>query len=258
MGLFDIFEKKQNDDFRYYGSGNHLKNDAEMEAVNPQEADEAFKKYKREILDVYLKERGFDKYKTTSYVRLNKIGLIEYINLQKEAHGSRTFTINIALFPIYAPHSYITIGFGDRIGCLMDGKDFWWDYKDIDTAKKSFANVVSALQKYVMPWFEKHNNEDLYKAELCNNKFRLGYDSIIWITHIFFKNKDIAGARDYIENISDMEFYKEATAVRKDYIDNKVKDIQEILARLDDIEQYIADVKKRNVAEFKLPANFVK
>ncbi len=56
MGLFNIFKKKQTDEFQYYGSVKHLKSDAEMEAMNPQEADEAFKKYKKEILDVYMKE----------------------------------------------------------------------------------------------------------------------------------------------------------------------------------------------------------
>ncbi|MBQ7942795.1 MAG: DUF4304 domain-containing protein [Lachnospiraceae bacterium] len=244
-------------EFQYCGSGEHLKNDDEMKAMNAEEADAAFKKYKKEILDVYMKEQGFDKYKTSSYVRLNKIGLIEYINLQKEQHGSRTFTVNIALFPLYAPHLFITIGFGDRIGHFVDDNDFWWDYKDMDTARKSFGNVVCALNEYVLPWFEKHNDETLYEEELRNEKYRLGYDSIIWITHIFIKNNDIAGARNYIENIKDMNFYKEATGGRKEYIDNKVKEMQEILAGLDDVKQYIADVKKKNVTEFKLPAKMM-
>lgn len=258
MGLFDIFKKKDITAFQYYGRGKHLKSDDEMKAMNAEEADAAFKKYKKEILDVYLKEQGFWKYKSSNYVRLNEIGLVEYINLQKEQHGSRTFTVNVALFPLYAPHLFITIGFGDRIGHFVDDKDFWWDYKDMETAEKSFRNVVCALDKYVMPWFEKHRDEALYEDELRNKKDRVGYDSIVWITHIFIKNKDIAGAKDYIENICDMEFYKEAPAARKDYIDNKVKEMRSILTDIDDVEQYIADVKMRNVSEFKLPANILK
>ncbi len=36
-------------------------------------------------------ENDFYRYKTNAYVRLNNIGLLEYIDLQKERYGSKTF-----------------------------------------------------------------------------------------------------------------------------------------------------------------------
>lgn len=52
--------------------------------VNKEEADLAFKQYKKEIIDSLLLSNGFYKYKTNAYVRLNGIGLLEYIDLQKK------------------------------------------------------------------------------------------------------------------------------------------------------------------------------
>lgn len=120
----DIEEKQ-------YSKGNCIRPWEELNKINTQEADEAFQKCKKELLDVYMKEKGFARYKTTGYVRLNQIGLIEYIKLQKEAYGSKTFTLNISLMPIYVPHDYLTTGFGKRIGRLVANRDFWWDLQGL-------------------------------------------------------------------------------------------------------------------------------
>ncbi len=48
----------------------------------------------------------FVKYKANSYIRRNNIDVLEYVNLQKEAYGSQTFTVNYALIPLYVPHDF--------------------------------------------------------------------------------------------------------------------------------------------------------
>lgn len=262
MGLFDIFKKNKTQEitepcgFEFYGGGRHLKSDDEMRNIDVVAADAAFKKYKKEILDVYLKSQGFKPYKTANYARLNSIGVVEYINLQKEAHGSRTFTVNFCLFPLYVPHTFVTIGFGNRIGSYIQHRDFWWSYHDMSTAEKSFTNVVAALDEYVMPWYAERSKEDVYLDELINGKYMLGNSRIEWMLHLFVKNNDIAGAKQFLESIkNDPQYVYIASRIKGD-IDKRIAEMRELLESIQDTEQYISDVINQNVEKHKLPAAF--
>lgn len=167
--MLNIFKKKQNaKEFHFIGNRQHLRTEEELLSVNKEEADLAFKRYKKEILDDLLLSNGFYKYKTNAYVRLNSIGLLEYIDLQKERYGSKTFCVNFAAMPLYCERKYIVISLGDRLGTYISGKDVWWDYASESVAKESFANVSTAIEKYVLPWFEQVSTEDGYRAELQN------------------------------------------------------------------------------------------
>ena len=91
-----------------------IRSDAEMCSVNGETADLAFKTQKK-LLDRFLAEQGFMKYKTNAYLRRNPLDVLEYLNLQKESHGSRTFTVNYALIPLYIPHAFFSFDLGDRL-----------------------------------------------------------------------------------------------------------------------------------------------
>lgn len=67
--------------FKLKGNRTHIRSEKEMLLVDKQVADEAFKKYKKDILDSYLISKGFIKYKSNSYVRKNKIDVLEYVDL---------------------------------------------------------------------------------------------------------------------------------------------------------------------------------
>lgn len=199
-----------NDSFSYFGNGNCGRPLKELEKINIQEADEAFKKCKKELLGVFMKNNGFIKYKTNAYMRLNSIGLIEYIGLQKEAYGSKTFTVNVCILPIYVPHDIFTIGFGDRMGTFINGIDFWWDYKDLYTAEKSFKNIIQALDLFIFPWFNQYNSENKYKKDLFNKVGLIGSSRIEWITYLYIKNNEIEKAKEYLnEYLNSDEFNNE-------------------------------------------------
>lgn len=68
--------------FSFVGNRFHIRSDEELSLIDKEEADNAFKKYKKEIIDPLLLDNGFCKWKTNAYVRLNKIGVLEYIDLQ--------------------------------------------------------------------------------------------------------------------------------------------------------------------------------
>ncbi len=69
------------DSFSYFGNGTCGRPLKELDEINIQEADESFKKCKKDMLDVFMKEHDFIKYKTNAYIRLNSMGLLEYTPL---------------------------------------------------------------------------------------------------------------------------------------------------------------------------------
>lgn len=250
---------RQTKPFEFYGTGKHSKTIDEHQSMNKEEADQAFKKYKREILDAYFKEKGFYKHKTSSYVRLNKNRLVEEVNLQKEAYGSRTFTLNISLYPLYVPYDRISHGFGDRIGSLAGNIDFWWDYKDDKTAKRSFENVKDALEQFAMPWFVTYEDEAKYREDLINRTYTIGYDCILWITPLFLKQGNKKEAIKYLDDIKKDDYvfdhYKQGI---NPYALKNINKMSEILGTTTDIKSYLMEVEKRNVEKFKLPKGFLK
>ncbi len=168
--------------FKFVGSGNVFRPEQEMALIDKEAADRAFKKYKKEILDEFLIKQGFLKWKTGAYVRLNQIGLLEYMDLQKERYGSKTFCVNFAIMPLYCPMDYIVMGLGHRLGGLISGKDFWWDFANDSCAKESFQNIVEAITIYLLPWFEQFHVEENYRKRLADDESKkfIGYPNQDW------------------------------------------------------------------------------
>ena len=113
--------------------------------------------------------KGFFKHKTNTYIRLNKINVLESINLQKERYGSRTFTVNILLMPMYLPQDSVPFG-GERISYFIGSPDVWWDFGDCKAAETSFRNIVEAVDRFVMPWFEKTSDPECLKSMVQDHK----------------------------------------------------------------------------------------
>lgn len=172
--------------FVLQGDRVHIRTEEELLTVDKAAADEAFKKYSREVFAKYLIEQGFFKWKTNAYVRRSSIDLLQYIDLQKERYGSKTFTVNYAIMPLYVPTEYMVIGFGNRLGYFIAGKDVWWDYANDEAADLSFQNVRQAVRQFVMPWFQKHDDENVYRKQLKKDtkKSFCGYDAGLWLEAI--------------------------------------------------------------------------
>jgi hypothetical protein len=163
-----MFGKKR--EFKLKGNRSFLRTDEGMRLIDKVEADSAFKSCKKQYLDSLLKEKGFAKFKTNGYVRRNQADVLEYIELQKEKNGSRTFTVNYAVTPLYIHYDYPLFCFSDRIGMLICEEDVWWDYADNGIASVSFENVADAIEEFVLPWFEAHSNDDSIKLLLSKQR----------------------------------------------------------------------------------------
>ena len=160
------------DNFKLQGiASGAIRSDEDMLAIDKETADNAFKEQKKK-LDSFLLQKGFVKYKTNSYARRNKIDVLEYINLQKEQYGSKTFTVNYSLIALYVPRRFLSYDLGGRLGELICDKDVWWDYSDVQTAEVSFQNVMDAIDSILLPWFEERENREVLKNELLNEELK--------------------------------------------------------------------------------------
>lgn len=99
--MFSIYRNSKN--FEIRGNRSFLRTEDEMQSIDKEEADRAFKLNKKQYIDTLLKSKDFLKYKTNAYVRRNQVDVLEYIDLQKEKNGSRTFTVNYGLTALYIP-----------------------------------------------------------------------------------------------------------------------------------------------------------
>ena len=173
--MFSIL--RNNRKFELRGNRSFLRTDDEIQSIDKDEADHAFKLYKKQYLDTLLKSKGFLKYKTNAYVRRNPVDVLEYIDLQKEKNGSRTFTVNYGLTALYIPHGFINWDINERIGILICNKDIWWDFSNDTIAKVSFENVAKAIEEFVIPWFDARSNDDSIKKMLLDDREEYGCSS---------------------------------------------------------------------------------
>lgn len=250
--MYIDFLKKNKDKKAYlFGSGEHIRRQEEMAQIDVEEADTAFKLYKKELLDTFMKNQGFVKWKSQAYVRINDRGLIFYVDLQKERYGSRTFTVNLAVEQLYVPREYFAMGISERLGTMAVGRDFWWDFKDYETAKKSFENVIETLEKFAMPWFAEFNSKDKYISTIKERRLNMGAN-LERVVHFYIKENDVESARAYLnERKACVE--KENNPINFNRVLLEIERLSELLDSIADTREYINACIQKNVETFKLP-----
>lgn len=245
--------------FEFYGDG--FMGNRGVDFIDSKEVELAFKKYKRELLDVFMLKNGFKKYKNNSYIRLNDLYFVEYVDLQKEHYGSKTFTVNVSRFPLYVPVSTTVDGvailplMGKRLGNIIAEREFWWDYYNYDVAFKSFKNIVDGMEKYLLPWFERYNDEQLYLDGMLKVLFKDGRN-VKEITHLHLKNNQIQLARDFLNYLHSSDFGIKLSEKRKNIFYNSLKNMSDLVSGIDNACEYINGVMKKNIIDLKLPISF--
>ncbi|MDY3281297.1 DUF4304 domain-containing protein [Dysosmobacter sp.] len=189
--------------FKLAGDRPHIRLEEELASVDKKAADAAFRKHKREIIDPYMSAQGFLKYKSNAYVRKNSIDLLEYMDFQKEHYGSKTFTVNLAVMPLYIPHEFMVFGFSERLGKLICGRDIWWDFADETVCGKSMDNVRDAIGLFAVPWFRKMERERGIAMRLIRQKLTGGvsdYDQE-WLSAIGSRSGRTAVIRENVKQL---------------------------------------------------------
>lgn len=130
-----------------------IRSDEELASIDKRAADETFKIQKKR-LDAFFQQKEFVKYKANSYLRRNQLNVLEYIDLQKEHYGSRTFTVNYALISLYVPHSFLSFDLGDRLGKLLE---ITYRSENIDSVIASVSEELSRDYDILTETYELEN-----------------------------------------------------------------------------------------------------
>ncbi len=257
MNDYAFLQTTKTESFQPQGSGSPFKTDYEMTQMDSKEADNAFKFCKKTILDTYMKSRGFSKYKTAAYVRLNPIGLVEYVGIQRMPHGCKTCTMDIALIPLYVPMNFLLIGFGDRIGRLMGKGDFWWDHQNLSVATVSFQNMADALEAFAMPWFKRYENEETYLQDLKDGRYYPGYDGTEYAFYEYLKRGDFQGAQHFLKIAHTLPLYEQEKSFSlPNAFEQSIERLQTLLASIDHPQNHINSCIEENIIKLKYPAVF--
>lgn len=152
------------DTFRLAGECSH-RTEAELAALDRAGADAAFRAGQRGLYEEVLRPAGFLRWKGGAFVRRSPEDWLEVIELQKERHGSKTFTVNCMAVLLFLPGAEPDMTFAERLGILAVGRDVWWDFAPA-AAEGSFRNVGEALRRFGLPWFERLRGDGARKALL--------------------------------------------------------------------------------------------
>jgi hypothetical protein len=179
------------------------------------EVDTRYNKQMREYILNPLKDHGFKKYKSVNIARITKDSLFQVINFQKEAYGSKTFTANVTIRPLFIPHKYLTLSPGERLGYFTYGYDKWWSFIDETISNESFNEVKAILFDHVLPMFNDLISSEHLLEEYYNSKYVIGWHPTLgWRYHdiafLYLDTKNYYKAKEYLYKASD-EFSSDDT-----------------------------------------------
>ena len=182
--------------------------------IDKEEANNAFKKYKREILDVFFAENGFYKYKTTSYVRLNEAGLLQTVNLQKSQWDQGLFYVNYRVIPLYLPMEYLEMGKDYRLGNYAQGGEGVnqdWHYDNDEAARITFEDICDSGKTCLLPWFDEFCDGENFREMLLRDKDKKwpGYQNGRWLNALERSEEERKAV--ILENIEKFKLPKKLT-----------------------------------------------
>ena len=186
-----LFRKQ--DTFRLAGECSH-RTEAELAALDRAGADAAFRAGQRRLYEDVLRPAGFLRWKGGAFARRSPEDWLEVIELQKERHGSKTFTVNCMAVLLFLPGAEPDMSFAERLGILAVGRDVWWDFAP-DAAEGSFRNVGEAIRRFGLPWFQSQRGGG-YRETLQREGDRPWAKR--WLAAMDARGKDILAERETI------------------------------------------------------------
>ena len=181
------------DTFRLEGECSH-RTETELAALDRAGADAAFRAGQRGFYKEVLRPAGFLRWKDAAFVRRSPEDWLEVIELQKERHGSKTFTVNCMAVLLFLPGAEPDMTFAERLGVLAAGRDVWWDFAPA-AAEESFRNVGDAIRRFALPWFEGLRRNGLRRA-LLPERGRLWAER--WLAALDARGRDIPAERETV------------------------------------------------------------
>lgn len=214
----------------------------------PNEVNKIYKKYFKEYLDKSLKLKGFKKRGTTTFCKLNKLGLLEYIGFFKHRQRLR---IEYAIIPICCGVLKESIGIGKYTK--------WVDLEKIEDIENNIKKLLNIIEFEIYPWFSKNEDFDyFFKEYIESSNVYFGEKIYVYIFkasmsakfHIYNKiQENIDKVREEYNKFSievqNHDFFvdtlKEANTLEKRFKQSKKS-----------LEKYIKEVEYNSLLDWKM------
>jgi len=214
----------------------------------PNEVNKIYKKYFKEYLDKSLKLKGFKKRGTTTFCKLNKLGLLEYIGFFKHRQRLR---IEYAIIPICCGVLKESIGIGKYTK--------WVDLEKIEDIENNIKKLLNIIEFEIYPWFSKNEDFDyFFKEYIESSNVYFGEKIYVYIFkasmsakfHIYDKiQENIEKVREEYNKFSievqNHDFFvdtlKEANTLEKRFKQSKKS-----------LEKYIKEVEYNSLLDWKM------
>ena len=105
------------------------------------------------ILKPAIASLGFQKLGSRSFGCVSD-GVLQYLDLQLSAYGSKDFAVNHAAITLFNPRDYMVLQPGGRLPRGKSG-DGWWKSSTHELADNSMRDVAERFTSHCLPWFER-------------------------------------------------------------------------------------------------------
>lgn len=167
-----------------------------------------FTKARKIYIEDPLKALGFKRYKSSVVARVTKGNILQFLAFQKAAYGGQSFTVNVAIRPLFSRNNeYLTLMPGNRLGLMSTEikNDIWWTYATERETKQSFEDIFTRLENYALPFFNNTTTsndiigfyeKDVLGKNRCDSKIDWGTSG--WkdfdLGHIYLHSGEIKKA----------------------------------------------------------------
>ncbi|MBC8061307.1 MAG: hypothetical protein H7Y18_11650 [Clostridiaceae bacterium] len=77
--------------------------------MNIYNADSGYRKLFTQYIAKPLNKANFKRYKSSNIARIVDDSILQVLNFQKEAYDCKTFTVNVAIRPLYVPKEVLSL-----------------------------------------------------------------------------------------------------------------------------------------------------
>lgn len=127
--------------------------------------------------------------------------LLRGFSFESSAFSQNTFTINVFVQPLYIPRTYLSFGFGERLGLLSKGQDIWWEYTEAQE-EKIMQEILSIIIRNGKPYLDKRESlkdfvSQYHKSDKGTKENKHNKEAICY-THALLG--DFQGAKNQLES----------------------------------------------------------
>ncbi|MDF9825860.1 hypothetical protein M2475_002228 [Breznakia sp. PF5-3] len=137
-----------------------------------------------------MKELGFQKWKSTFFVRRTEYDVVEEIHIQKRSDGKEV-TGNYSFSLLYQPYQAIKFETSSRFGRLIYGKDHWWPLETEADCEKAFDDFYNIIKEKIIPEFNSFHDVNSI-LELTTKKMMFYQYYFKVILNLYYNNYKIA------------------------------------------------------------------